>query len=368
MLLLPNEIASRLRIELRYGGAMRGTVRAALVNPLAFARHLATYLNQYFFQVLFVAPRADIYYLHAFYQFPAVFILCLRYRAKMIYDAHDFYLHLKDDPSISSYWKNWVIPFERAVERACVRFADDVVTVNDGIAALMRKEFGCEPLILRNAHDFRLDKPPARTIRQAIGLPPDAFLVVSIGNCKPGTALEPMLDALAALPHHVHVAFLGGGYPSFDGCLASRGIEGRVHPVGRVLPQEVVPFAASADAAILLYYGRTANYPNALPNGFFQSIAAELPLIYPGLDQIRRVAERYNLGIMANPQDSSEIKSALQVLIEDDGRRIAIRENLRRIRQELCWEREEQVLKAIFDRHLRTALSPISTVEDELAG
>ena len=291
----------------------------------AFALHLAEYLDRYLFQVLLVAPRADIYYLHAFYQFPAVFVLCLWHRAKMIYDAHDFYSQMEDDANVSSFWKYWVMPFERVVERACVWFADDVVTVNEGIAALMRQRFGCDPVILRNVHDLRLDKQPSRTIREVIGLPPDAFLVVSIGNWKIAMAMQEMFDALAELPKHVHLAFLGAGYPSLDEAVTSREIDGRVHVLRPVLPQEVVPFIASADASVVLYFDGSPNYQNALPNRFFQSIAAELPLVYPNLNEIRRLADRFGVGIMANPQDPTEIRSALKVLIEDDERRSAIR-------------------------------------------
>jgi|GEM_PF-1194160 glycosyltransferase involved in cell wall biosynthesis len=336
-------------------------------RPLAFARHVTNYFDLYFFSVLAVVPRADLYYLHSFYQFPAVFLLCLRHRAKMIYDAHDFYQHQKEDPTVSSYWKNWVMPFEAAIEWACVRFAADVVTVNEGIAALMRERFRCKPLILRNAHDFRMDRKPARTIREVIGLPPDAFLIVSIGNYKSGITIEAALNALASLPKHVHLAFLGARYPSCAEAIKARGIDGRVHFVPPVLPQEVVPFAASADVAILLYFERTVQYPNILPNGFFQSVAAGLPLVYPNLEQLRRVAERYNVGLMADAQDSNEIRSALEALVEDAELRASIRRNLEASRRELCWEHEEEVLRSLFNRHLGRLEQPFSRAEDQVA-
>ena len=364
---LVKEIVALLRAKLLSRIANR-RILSVIRYVRAFALHLAEYLNQYLFQVLLVAPRADIYYLHAFYQFPAVFVLCLWHRAKMIYDAHDFYSQMEDDANVSFFWKNCVMPFERVVERACVWFADDVVTVNEGIAALMRERFGCEPVILRNVHDLRLDKQPSRTIREVIGLPPDAFLVVSIGNWKIAMAMQEMFDALAGLPKHVHLAFLGAGYPSLDEAVASRGIDGRVHVVRPVLPQEVVPFIASADASVVLYFDGSPNYQNALPNRFFQSIAAELPLVYPNLNEIRRLADRFGVGIMANPQDPTEIRSALKVLIEDDERRSAIRKNLRLANLELCWEHEERVLKILLNRHLGKAGAPVSAVEDKAVG
>ncbi|WFU18963.1 glycosyltransferase [Bradyrhizobium sp. CB3481] len=340
----------------------------AFYHPSLFAEHLAVYLNKYFFSVLAVAPRADVYYLHAFYQFPAVWFLSLRYRAKVIYDAHDFYSQLEDDGSLSPFWKNWVMPFERFIERLCVRFADDVVTVNDGIAALMRERFGCDAAIVRNAHDLRLDRELAGTIREAIDLPVEAFLVVSIGNWKPGMAMEQMFDALSRLPEHVHLAFLGGGYPPLDDAIKSRGIDGRVHVLPPVLPQEVVPFISSADASVVLYYGKSPNYQNALPNRFFQSIAARLPLVYPDLAEIRRLADRYGVGLMADPRDPSQIELALRSFVENRDQCVAIRRNLDLASRELCWEREERVLRGLLHRNLGKAEASCSAVESETIG
>jgi glycosyltransferase involved in cell wall biosynthesis len=130
----------------------------------------------------------------------------------------------------------------------------------------------------------------------------------------------------------------------------------------------VVPFARSADAAILLYFGRTPNYPNALPNGLFQSIAAELPLVYPNLEQIRRLAERYGVGIMADPQNPTEIEAALRTLLEDGEQRTVIRSNLRVAGRDLCWEREEQVLKDLLCAHLNMETATASVVKDKMAG
>ncbi|MGL3209592.1 glycosyltransferase [Bradyrhizobium sp. BR 1433] len=366
MILLAREVVGWLPTRILPPGISQ-SLRAAAINPLAFANYLATYLDQHVFKVLSVTPRADLYYLHSFYQFPAVFLLCLRYRARMIYDAHDFYQHQKEDPTVSSYWKKWVIPFEGAIEAACIRFASDVVTVNEGIAALMRERFRCEPVILRNAHDFRLDRQVPRTIRDAIGLAPEAFLVVFIGNYKSGMTLEGAFDALVSLPKHVHLAFLGGRYPDCNDALATRGLEGRVHFVPPVLPQEIVPVAASADVAVLLYFKRTIQYPNILPNGFFQSVAAGLPLVYPDLEQIRRVAERHKLGIMANAQDANEIRSALQLLVENDEVRETFRENVRVSRQELCWAYEERTLEPLLNRHLSKSAPNVSRIEDKVA-
>ena len=119
-----------------------------------------------------------------------------------------------------------------------------------------------------------------------------------------------------------------------------------------MLPQHVVPYIADADASVVLYYGQSINYQNALPNRFFQSIAAELPLVYPDLAEIRRIAERYGVGIMADPRDPTQIAEALRALADDPAERTAIRQRLAAAAQDLSWEVEEASLRDLLCRQL----------------
>ncbi|MCA3265826.1 MAG: glycosyltransferase [Azospirillum sp.] len=303
-------------------------------------------------RIVRIAPKADLYYLHAFYQFPAVFVLCLRHRAKMIYDAHDFYGRMSDGGALSAFQRLVALPAEGLIERACVRCADAVLTVNEGIAALLKNRFGCDARILRNFHDRRLDVAPRQTIRETLGLPAGAFLVVSIGNWKAGMAIDQMFEAMAGLPCEVHLAFLGKGYPDLSAAVAARGLTGRVHVVPAVLPQEVVPYIATADASVVLYYGKSINDQNALPNRFFQAIAAELPLLYPDLLEMRRVAERHSIGTMVDPRAPAQIAAALRRLIEDPQARAAMRARSRIAANALSWANEEIALRGILESSL----------------
>ncbi len=259
-------------------------------------------------------PKASLYYLHSFYQFPAVYLLCLRHRAKFIYDAHDFYSQMDDHAALSSYWRHWVLPFERTIERACMRKAAAVVTVNEGIAKLIEQRFGRTAMVLRNAHDPRLEKPVEMTIRNVASIGENDFLIVCVGQFKRGMAVEEAVKAMALLPRHYHLAFVGPGYPSYSKLLERENVADRVHFLPPVEPAEVVPFIKSADAGIVLYYPLSPSHHNCLPNGFFQPIAAGLPVIYPELPEIRRIAEQYELGVPIDPQDPASIAAGISRL------------------------------------------------------
>jgi glycosyltransferase involved in cell wall biosynthesis len=321
-------------------------------EPVLFVQYVYDFFYKYGLLPLKCTPKASLYYLHAFYQFPAVYLLCLWHGTRYIYDAHDFYSRLEDDESLSSFWSRWIVPFERVVETWCIKHAAAVVTVNDGIAQLIQDSFGPRAVIIRNTHDLRLDQEPLQHLRQQLQLSPDQFLVVSVGHAKPGMAIEEMLKALLSLPPNVHVAFLGDGYAPYTKTVQEYNLEDRVHFVPPVKPYEVVPFIRSADAAIVLYYSKSIDYQYSLPNRFFQSIAAELPLLYPELSEIKRLAELYSVGTLIDPRSPQSISTAIEELMRSPEQVHQLKHNLCIAKEKLSWEHEEEVLRDLLARCL----------------
>jgi glycosyltransferase involved in cell wall biosynthesis len=317
--------------------------------PWRAVRYVAMYAIDFGLVTFRRTPPASLYYLHAFYQFPAIYCLSRRHGVPYIYDAHDFYSRLEEPDQISWSRRHLVLPFERWLERKCIKHAAAIVTVADGIADLLRETFGCESVVIRNCHDSRLDQEHPPAMRETIGIRPDDFLVVVIGRAKKGRAILELLQAVADLPDKVHVAFLGSGYQDkFADDVQRLGLAGRVHFVPPVKPFEVVPFVRSADAAAILYYARSVNYAYSLPNGFFQSVAAELPVLYPDLIEIKKVAEHFDIGIRIDPRNSQSLRAGIETLRNDNGRYEQLRRNLRKAHITLDWEKEEKKLHELL--------------------
>jgi glycosyltransferase involved in cell wall biosynthesis len=122
-----------------------------------------------------------------------------------------------------------------------------------------------------------------------------------------------------------------------------------VHFVAPVPARELPAFVASADAAAVLYVPTSDNIANALPNGFFVAVAAALPLLYPELPEIRRLADRYELGVPIEPRDPSSIADGIRRLL-DRQVRARYRANAEAATAELSWEHEERKLAEILAR------------------
>lgn len=282
-----------------------------------------------------VIPKASLYYLHAPYQFPAVYWFSRRYATPFIYDAHDFY------PVVSPN------TFYKGLERWCIRKASAVVTVSEGIARLMGQEFGCQAVVLRNCHDSRMEREPPQGLREMLGLSSDTFLLVSVGQAKVGQAVVEALEALAVLPTSIHLALVGKNTEQYQEMVEATGLQSRVHLVPPVKPDEVVPFIRSADASIILYYPFSVNYEHCLPNRFFQSVSAELPLLYPELPDIKRLAEQYGLGIPIDPRSPESIQAAVMHMLNNTDTLAKHRQSLHSARKVLGWEQEEIIVQEL---------------------
>lgn len=330
------------------------TLRAAA--PCREGGGLLGILRRYLWQLGIATYRATpagarLYHLHAPYQFPAVYLRARKARAPLVYDVHDDYTRMESH-SGGVLHRRLLGPALARLERLCIRKAAAVVTVCETIAASYARRFGTEVLVVRNSHDSRTDVSPSLALREVCGVTDADPLAVVIGQAKAGRATGALLRAFATLPDNAHLAFVGRGYEDLRGAIADLGLTGRVHLVPPVAPWEVVPFIAGADVSLILYTPINDNYRASLPNSLFQSFAAGLPLLYPDLPEIRRLAERYDAGLCIDPHDEAALATALQTVFTDTERAQHFAHGAARAHEDIGWHKEERLLLDLYTRLL----------------
>jgi glycosyltransferase involved in cell wall biosynthesis len=335
------EVSTRIRKILK---SVNKIVPLSTKEFVDFLKFVKIYFINSFLIPLGSIPKASLYYMHSPVLFPAVYCLSRRYKVPFIYDAHDFYSGIEKRHDRSQIEKRWIDPFYKKIERICIRHAAAVVTTSEGFARLQEHAFGVRSIVIRNCEDSRLVKKPSQDLRQQIGVSWNDFLIVTIGQAKKGMAIRESIEALAILPPRVHLALVGRYYEQYLEYIRLFNLENRVHLVQPVKPFEVTSFVKSANVSLIPYYPRSVNYKYFLPNGFFQSIAAELPILYPELPEMKRFAESHKLGIPINPKSPITIREAVLTLMNNDELRSIYKRNLKLVNQSLNWEKEEVIL------------------------
>lgn len=298
-------------------------------------------------------PSADIYYLHEYRLFP---MLRRRIRGKkhtaLFYDAHDFYSEVETRGSESWVTRRIFRPFLEKLERRCVAAADTVITVSGGVRDLMEAFFGRDVYVIRNCHDKRLDFTVAGSCKSRLGLDEKSFLMVTVGNRKPGFAVDTILAALANLPAHVHVVFIGRYHEPTKVAAIAAGLDGRVHLLGGVHPNEIVPSINGADLALVPYVAVTRNVESILPNGFFQSASANIPLVLPILRDIEESVGSLGLCWWTDFSKAEELTATLECFFAEYGEIDERQGTLAELSSALSWEREETKLQALVSDKL----------------
>lgn len=332
----------RERAEPKRPNRVLERLRTVLEPPMALLTYLRWNLRSYR-----SLPRADLYYLHSYSQYPSVRLRSLgRSRPGFIYDAHDSYFDSGPD-HLSGLRAATTQRIFEWIERRCVRRAAGFTTVSDGVAGLLERRYGRRPVVVRNFQDTRLDREASPDLRAAIGAPDEAFVLVMVGQAKSGIALKQALEAMASLPANVRLAFVGANYGPWEAEVKRRGLEGRVHLVAPVPTSQLGSFIRSADAAPVLYLPSTENYRYALPNGFFHAVSAGLPILYPPLVEMAALAEEHRLGLPIDPGSPASIAEGISALADDPELAAELAENVKRAAPALSWEQEEAAIQRL---------------------
>ncbi len=305
-------------------------------------------------------PPAELYVLHSFELYRVVAPIARRLGARILYDAHDFYRAIEPEERQAVFERNWRQPFLHRLEDRLAAEADMMTTVSNGVAELMMQAFGRRPEVIRNCHDERCDSKDARPLRQMLGLGETDRLAVVVGNYKAGLAVEVAAAALQRLPANWHLVFLGRGYEAAAARLSGGLVGTRVHFGYAVAPDEIVPTIRSADVGLVVYEPYSENYRYALPNGFFQLIAAGLPLVRGQLPEIESTIGKAMVGYFLPRLEPQGLAQAMLRCVEECDR---LRANVADLARSLRWEIEAMRLRRLIGAvPLPTGGSPLAPV------
>jgi len=148
------------------------------------------------------------------------------------------------------------------------------------------------------------------------------------------------------LPTRFHLAFVGRRYEADRERLRRHPAASRVHFGRHVAPNQVVPFIRTADLGLVIYEPYSANYRYALPNGFFQVIAAGLPLVRGALPEIEAAIGGHPVGARLDRLDSPSLAAAILHCAEDTA---GLRPAVATLARELRWQTESLRLSRLVN-------------------
>ena len=304
-----------------------------------------------------IAPPADVVHGMAYMGIPVALAVGRQRRAPVVYDARDIYLDAGNLARLPGPARR---VFAR-LERGWARAADRVITVNRPYAQVMAERFGVpEPLIVMNCA-YRYQPPPPdgrRRFHDALGLPPQARVVLYQGGFSRDRGIEQLVRAIDDVPGAVLVCM---GYGALQGELEAIAADpGRLDPVlgprVRVLPAvpptELLDWVASADLVAMPIQPTTLNHRLTTPNKLFEAMAAGVPVIASDLPGMAEIVRESGCGLLVDPADPDAIAAAARSILDApaDERRAYGERGLAAAHDTYNWETQVERLLAEYGR------------------
>ena len=228
---------------------------------------------------------------------------------KVFYTAHGFHFY-KGAPLL-----NWLVFYP--VEKLCARFTDVLITINQEDYALAKKKMKAKRVEyvagvgvdLSRFDNVEVDREAKR---REIGVPEDAFLLISVGELNENKNHQVIIKAMAKLNNpKVHYAIAGKGEKSeFLIELAKKlGVSEQLHLLG--YRRDIPELNASADVFCF------PSLREGLPVAPIEAMACGLPTIVSSVRGIDDCSENGVTGYKCSSHDVDGFAESISKLVTD---------------------------------------------------
>jgi glycosyltransferase involved in cell wall biosynthesis len=271
-------------------------------------------------------------------------------------------------PAIVAHEQTWSFrggAIRKTLDRAVIgRLADRIVTVSEQDRTRMAELEGVprdKIVLIRNSVTAR--PPTGHDVRDELGIPRDAPVLVALAMLRRQKALDVLLQAVASARSRAPtLALVLAGGPVVDNPEADRlrsvtddlGLGDAVHMVGR--RDDVGDLLAAADIGVL-----SSDYEGT-PLAVLEYMQAGLPVVATSVGGVPEFVTDGVEGLLVPPRDPAALADALTRLLDDPPRRAEMgRQGQERMTTEFGHERSVERFVALYDELLerRSGSAPL---------
>lgn len=241
-----------------------------------------------------------------------------KYGTKVFYTAHG--LHFYHGAPL----KNWLIYYP--VEKLCAHFTDVLITINQEDYSRAKRKLkaksveyvpgvGIDVDHFANAISDRIAK------RKELGIPVDAFLLLSVGELNENKNHQVILRAMAKLQHpriHYAIAGIGDRKEQLLVLADKLGLSNHVHLLG--YRKDVSELCRASDVFCF------PSFREGLGLGAIEAMASGLPLVTSNVHGINDYSRDGLTGYRCAPNDVDGFAAGIKCLMESSDLRIAMGE------------------------------------------
>lgn len=227
--------------------------------------------------------------------------------APVFWDAHEYYPEEHEDSFL------WRMVFKRSVMKIAGKYIPMVAgmsTVSPAIADRYRKEYGKEPVLVRNIPVYH-DCPPGKNS--------GPVRLIHHGDAHPSRKLEKLIEMMKLLGDGYTLDFMLIAHERYQAKLKkmAAGMK-NIHFIPSVPLNSVVEKVNQYDIGIHIIPAINFNHAKCLPNKFFEYMQASLALMIGPSSEMAAIIGKYGNGIVASDFTPESLAQAIRKYSPDD--------------------------------------------------
>jgi glycosyltransferase involved in cell wall biosynthesis len=262
---------------------------------------------------------------------------------KLVYDSHEYFTgtpELQTKPLKRKAWK--------ALERCLLPNIRHAYTVNASIAALYKKECSIVMQVVRNV-PLLVEIPVPQQTRL---FPENRFVLILQGaGINRGRGAEALIEAMQLLPELFYLVLIGSGdaWDELQEKVVQMNLSRKVQFISKVPFAELQAYTRQAHLGLSLDNPTCTNYALSLPNKVFDYIHAGIPVLASDVVEVKQIVSTWKIGMCINDLTPAAISAAIKWIYDNEEIYNQWTQNTSLASQELCWQKEQQVLGKIFN-------------------
>jgi glycosyltransferase involved in cell wall biosynthesis len=327
-------------------------VRARLTDTAGRAVQAARYLllaRAWAAAIAARVPAADIWQSEGLITLPVALALRRRLGGQVVYDSRDLHLESGRFARLPGPWRRLLAGRERAWARA----AEALITVNRPYARELERMLGRPATVVFNGPvSWDPPDPPERRFHQHLGLAPGTRVALAVGAVVPHRGIEQACVAIGAVPDAVLVVVGRGEAKERIAVEAARLPHAdRIHFLDALPPEDLVPWTAAADVAVMPIQPSTLNHRLTTPTRLFDALGAGVPVVAGDLPGMAEIVRETGCGVLCDPSDPAAIAAAIREILDaaPEARAAYRAACLAAATGPYAWDRQVEVLLRLYD-------------------
>jgi len=265
-------------------------------------------------------------------------------KVKLLHDCHEYFRGVPELVGRKLTTRIW-----KAIEDHIFPKLKAVIAVNQSVAGLYGQEYKLHVTVIRNVPFRRLNQQPAGKTK--FGIEPAQKVILYQGAINVDRGLEEAIQAMKYLRSDAKLVIAGTGDESdkIRQFAADEKVGGKVVFLGQIPFQDLWPITLMADLGLSIEKDVSLNYHYALPNKFMDYIQAGVPVLISPFPEMKAVVDKYFIGETIENHDPRHLAEKMDSMLMNTDRMQLYRQNLVSAAEELCWEKEENILMQVLE-------------------